>query len=138
MKKIKLISITCILFVITLFSTIYASDVFSSDKNKDDIKNSEQTLENVTNSAAQMYNLDEFVNTINDSVNKNIGQEIDFKNIANDVLNKNNINHKNLILKIVELFSVPRSLSTYFPTISFSRFTISPARFERRVVSFAV
>lgn len=105
MKKKKIFIITYIFLAITLFNTIYAADVFSSDESNVNTQSTEQTLENVTDSAAQMYNLDEFVETINDSVNENIGQEIDFKNIANDILNKNNINHKNLILKLVELFS---------------------------------
>ena len=104
MKKIKLFVITYIFIVITLFSTVYGADIFSSNGSTENIQSTEETLENATDSAAKMYNLDEFVETINDSVNENIGQEIDFKNIANDILNKNNINHKNLILKLVEIF----------------------------------
>lgn len=105
MKQKKIFFIIFIFVAISFYNEIYCANVFSSDENKYDIKSSEENLDKVTDSAAQMYNLDEFVETINDSVKENIGQEIEFKNIANDILNKNNIDHKNLILKLVELFS---------------------------------
>ena len=104
-KQKKIIIITVICFVIILFNNVYAKDIFSNNYDNNTVQNEQTSLENITNSTSEMYDLDEFIETINNSVEDNIGQEIDFKNMANDILNKNNINHKNLILKLVELFS---------------------------------
>lgn len=104
-KQKKVIIITVVCFVITLFNNVYGKDVFSINDDNNSVQSQETTLENITQSTSEMYNLDEFVETINNSVKENIGQEFELKNIANDILNKNNINYKNLILKLVELFS---------------------------------
>ena len=88
-----------------MFNNVYGKDVFSINDDNNSVQSQETTLENITQSTSEMYNLDEFVETINNSVKENIGQEFELKNIANDILNKNNINYKNLILILVELFS---------------------------------
>lgn len=95
-----------VFFVILLcnFSCIFAGDVFSSDE-KINIEVNKNNTNNITNSTKETYNLDEYIDTINKSVNQNLGQDIDFKQMANDILNKNNINHKNLFTKLLELFA---------------------------------
>ena len=75
MKKI----ITCFFLIVVFFGYIKAADVFDS-----------------TNSA--------IINTINSSVRENIGEDFNFKNMANEIINKNNINYKKIFMKLLDLF----------------------------------
>lgn len=104
LSKIFILIITCFLILKTNF--VFASEVFSSNTSTDDVsKTTEKVTNNITESTKKTYNLDEYIDTINNSVNENLGQEIDFKNIANRLLNKNDINHKNLFAKLLEIFA---------------------------------
>lgn len=110
-SKKRLSKIFIAMLIITCFSTfnvgiIFSSDIFSSGSASNDVlKTTEGVNDNITKSAKETYNLDEYVETINNSVNQNLGQEIDFKNIANELLNKNNINYKNIFTKLIEIFA---------------------------------
>lgn len=104
LSKIFILIIICFLILKTNF--VFASEVFSSNISTDDVsKITEEVTNNITESTKKTYNLDEYIDTINNSVNENLGQEIDFKNIANELLNKNDINHKNLFTKLLEIFA---------------------------------
>ena len=104
LSKIFILIITC--FLILKTNSVFASEVFSSNTSTDDVsKTTEEVTNNITESTKKTYNLDEYIDTINNSVNENLGQEIDFKNIANELLNKNDINHKNLFTKLLEIFA---------------------------------
>lgn len=103
LSKIFILIITCFLILKTNF--VFASEVFTSNTSTDDVsKTTEEVTNNITESTRKTYNLDEYIDTINNSVNENLGEEIDFKNIANELLNKNDINHKNLFTKLLEIF----------------------------------
>lgn len=102
-KKILYCYILYIIFNVVFSNVIFAFDVFEDNNNLEE--NVEKNNQSITDSAAQMYNLDEFVDTINNSVNENLGQDIDFKNIAKQLLDKNDIDHKNLFTKLIELFA---------------------------------
>lgn len=110
-SKKRLSKIFIAMLIITCFSTfnvgiIFSSDIFSGGSASNDVlKTTEDVNDNITKSAKETYNLDEYVETINNSVNQNLGQEIDFKNIANELLNKNNINYKNIFTKLIEIFA---------------------------------
>lgn len=92
-----------ILGIFILFSSnVYASDVFDI-QNKD--TTAQESVENVTKAVSQSYNLDEFVKTINDSVNENLDVEIDFEDMANQLLNKNDIGNRSIFTKLLELFA---------------------------------
>lgn len=110
-SKKRLSKIFIAMLIITCFSTfnigiVFSSDIFSGGSASNDVlKTTEGVNDNITKSAKETYNLDEYVETINNSVNQNLGQEIDFKNIANELLNKNNINYKNIFTKLIEIFA---------------------------------
>lgn len=101
MKKI----ITCFFIIVFFFSYIKAADVFDSTNS---VFSSDSTsldsVQDITQSAAKTYNLDEYINTINSSVRENIGEDFNFKNMANEIINKNNINYKNIFMKLLDLF----------------------------------
>lgn len=101
------IPILIIIYLLTFnVEFVLASDVFSGSDSLDDVsKTTEEMTDNITKSTKETYNLDEYVETINNSVNQNLGQEIDFKNIANELLNENDINYKNLFTKLLEIFA---------------------------------
>lgn len=101
------IPILIIIYLLTFnVEFVLASDVFSGGDSLDDVsKTTEEMTDNITKSTKETYNLDEYVETINNSVNQNLGQEIDFKNIANELLNENDINYKNLFTKLLEIFA---------------------------------
>ena len=99
----KIVFLLFLLLLVCINDSVFASDVFSSNEKINNITN--ETSDNITESARETYDLDEYIDTINKSVNENLGQNIDFKNIANELLNKNNINHKNLFTKLLELFA---------------------------------
>ena len=102
MKKI----IVCIFVIIVFFSYIKAAETFDSINNVFSSNGtSSENSADITKSAADIYNLDDFVETINRSVKENIDEEIDFKNMAKEILNKNNINYKNIFMKLLDLFS---------------------------------
>lgn len=101
--RLKKIVFLIFLLLIVISNNIFASDVFSSNGKISDNTNS--TTEDITQSASEAYDLDEYIDTINKSVNENLGQDIDFKNTAKEILNKNDINHKNLFTKLLELFA---------------------------------
>lgn len=101
MKKI----ITCFFLIVVFFGYIKAADVFDSTNS---VFSSDSTsldsVQDITQSAAKTYNLDEYINTINSSVRENIGEDFNFKNMANEIINKNNINYKNIFMKLLDLF----------------------------------
>lgn len=101
MKKI----ITCFFLIVVFFSYIKAADVFDSTNS---VFSSDSTsldsVQDITQSAAKTYNLDEYINTINSSVRENIGEDFNFKNMANEIINKNNINYKKIFMKLLDLF----------------------------------
>lgn len=101
------IPILIIIYLLTFnVEFVLASDAFSGSDSLNDVsKTTEEMTDNITKSTKETYNLDEYVETINNSVNQNLGQEIDFKNIANELLNKNDINYKNLFTKLLEIFA---------------------------------
>lgn len=104
LSKIFILIIICFLILKTNF--VFASEVFTSNTSTDDVsKTTEEVTNNITESTRKTYNLDEYIDTINNSVNENLGEEIDFKNIANELLNKNDIDHKNLFTKLLEIFA---------------------------------
>lgn len=97
-KKVFLfISIIAIL----ISSNVYAQSDFSSELQDSESSN----IEEVKKSVSDTYNLDEFVNTINDSVNENLEENIDFENMADELLNKNDIGQKSLITKLIAIFA---------------------------------
>lgn len=101
MKKI----ITCFFLIVVFFSYIKAADVFDSTNSVfSSDSTSIDTVQDITQSAAKTYNLDEYINTINSSVRENIGEDFNFKNMANEIINKNNINYKNIFMKLLDLF----------------------------------
>ena len=101
MKKI----ITCFFLIVVFFGYIKAADVFDSTNS---VFSSDSTsldsVQDITQSAAKTYNLDEYINTINSSVRENIGEDFNFKNMANEIINKNNINYKKIFMKLLDLF----------------------------------
>lgn len=101
MKKI----ITCFFLIVVFFGYIKAADVFDSTNSVfSSDSTSLDTVQDITQSAAKTYNLDEYINTINSSVRENIGEDFNFKNMANEIINKNNINYKNIFMKLLDLF----------------------------------
>ena len=101
MKKI----ITCFFLIVVFFGYIKAADVFDSTNS---VFSSDSTsldsVQDITQSAAKTYNLDEYINTINSSVRENIGEDFNFKNMANEIKKKNNINYKKIFMKLLDLF----------------------------------
>ena len=101
MKKI----ITCFFLIVVFFGYIKAADVFDSTNSVfSSDSTSLDTVQDITQSAAKTYNLDEYINTINSSVRENIGEDFNFKNMANEIINKNNINYKKIFMKLLDLF----------------------------------
>lgn len=101
MKKI----ITCFFLIVVFFGYIKAADVFDSTNSVfSSDSTSLDTIQDITQSAAKTYNLDEYINTINSSVRENIGEDFKFKNMANEIINKNNINYKSIFMKLLDLF----------------------------------
>ena len=78
MKKI----ITCFFLIVVFFGYIKAADVFDSTNSVfSSDSTSLDTVQDITQSAAKTYNLDEYINTINSSVRENIGEDFNFKNM---------------------------------------------------------
>ena len=102
MKSKKILIIIFSIVIMLSYNYILASDVFSSNEVVYDNDDTTKSVEQITTSAKEAYDLDEYIETINKSVNENLGQEVDFKDIANELLNKNNINHKNVVTKLLE------------------------------------
>ena len=101
MKKI----ITCFFLIVVFFGYIKAADVFDSTNSVfSSDSTSLDTVQDITQSAAKTYNLDEYINTINSSVRENIGEDFNFKNMANEIINKNNINYKKIFMKLLDIF----------------------------------
>ena len=76
LSKIFILIITCFLILKTNF--VFASEVFTSNTSTDDVsKTTEEVTNNITESTRKTYNLDEYIDTINNSVNENLGQEIE-------------------------------------------------------------
>ena len=105
MKSKKILIIIFSIVIMFSYNYILASDFFSSNEGVYENDDTTKSVEQITTSAKEAYDLDEYIETINKSVNENLGQEVDFKDIANELLNKNNINHKNLVTKLLELFA---------------------------------
>lgn len=102
-NKMILVVIMCIFF--TLFNNIYATDVFSQEsENVENVDNLNQ-VEDITQSASDVYNLDEYIDTINRSVSENLEEKIDFRDMASELINKNDINYNKLFTKLIGLFS---------------------------------
>lgn len=97
--KLKIIVINVVLLLLLLPCNVFASDVFS----KTSIN--EETSQDITKTASDMYNLDEFIGTINSSVNENLKEDIDFKDIADQFINKNDINYTKIGTKLIGLFA---------------------------------
>ena len=102
MKSKKILIIIFSIVIMLSYNYILASDVFSSNEGVYENDDATNSVEQITTSAKEAYDLDEYIETINKSVNENLGQEVDFKDIANELLNKNNINHKNVVTKLLE------------------------------------
>ena len=137
LSKIFILIIICFLILKTNF--VFASEVFTSNTSTDDVsKTTEEVTNNITESTRKTYNLDEYIDTINNSVNENLGQEIDFKNIANELLNKNDINHKN-ITRIAHLacFIVIATITvaTFVQTVNMLMTTINTMGTLMQVIS---
>ena len=102
MKKI----ITCFFLIVVFFSYIKAADVFNSTNSVfSSNSTSSDTVQDITKSAAKIYSLDEYIDTINSSVRENIGADFDFKDMANEIINKNNINYKNIFMKLLDILA---------------------------------
>lgn len=95
--KITVVYILVIFYM--SFSSLFAADVFSTSSIN------EGTTEDITKEASDMYNLDEFIGTINSSVNEYLDEDIDFKNIADQLINKNNIDYTRLLTKLIGIFA---------------------------------
>ena len=83
MKSKKILIIIFSIVIMFSYNYILASDVFSSNEEVYDNADTTKSVEQITTSAKEAYDLDEYIETINKSVNENLGQEVDFKDIAN-------------------------------------------------------
>lgn len=65
----------------------------------------EETNSSITKDVSKSYNLDEYISTINDNVNKIGNENIDFTNIAKDMISGKNGDYSTVISKVIKLFS---------------------------------
>ena len=69
------------------------------------IYSEEKDQSSITKDVSNSYNLDEYISTINDNVNKISDENIDLATIANNMLMGKNTDYNSIISKVVKLFS---------------------------------
>lgn len=97
-KKIYINYIISLIMLITMFSNIY---VFASEENE---SSTDALVDTVKESISKTVGLDEYIENINESISETEIEGIDFEDIASSLITTNNIDYKNIILKLLSVF----------------------------------
>lgn len=97
-KKLYINHIISLIMLITMFSNIY---VFASEENEN---STDALVDAVKESISKSVGLDEYIENINESISETEIEGIDFEDIASSLITTNNIDYKNIILKLLSVF----------------------------------
>lgn len=90
----EIIKTTFIIFVILILFNINIHTL-----------NAEESTNSITEDVSKSYNLNDYISTVNDNVNKLSDEDIDLNTIATSMLSGKNADYSSIVSKLIKLFS---------------------------------